>query len=185
MELKKLNLLDDDREQIFENKTYHEFTISLTENDNNSVGIAKFLNVEENDDIIKRLRWLGLLDDKKITMSKGTNADLLVDLMLKKMSYQIHEKDMIIIHDEIVAKFEDRYEKRMSTMMVEGIPGGDSAMSRAVSLPAAIAAKYILENEITIKGVQIPTSPEIYNPVLDELELFGYKLKHKKIRMDY
>ena len=183
--LKKLNLLDDDKEHIFENKTYHEFTISLTGNDNDSGGIAKFLNVEENDDIIKRLRWLGLFDDKKITMSKGTNADLLVDLMLKKMSYQSHEKDMIIIHDEVVAKFEDRHEKRMSTMMVEGIPGGDSAMSRAVSLPAAIAAKHILENKITIKGVQIPVSPEIYNPVLDELELFGYKFKHKKIKIDY
>ena len=92
---------------------------------------------------------------------------------------------MIIVHDEIVAKFENRYEKRISTMMVEGIPGGDSAMSRAVSLPAAIAAKHILENKITIKGVQIPTSPEIYNPVLDELELFGYKFKHMKIKMDY
>jgi len=141
--------------------------------------------VEENDDIIKRLKWLGLLDDKKITMNKGTNADLLVDLMLKKMSYQIHEKDMIIVHDEIVAKFEDQHEKRMSTMMVEGIPGGDSAMSRAVSLPAAIAAKHILENKITIKGVQIPTSPEIYNPILNELELFGYKFKHKRIKMNY
>ena len=182
--LKKLNLLDDDKEQIFGNKTYREFTASLTGNGNEAGGIAEFLNVEENDDIIKRLRWLGLLDDKKITLHKGTNADLLVDLMLKKMSYQPNEKDMIIVHDEIVAKFEDLYEKRMSTMMVEGIPGGDSAMSRAVSLPAAIAAKHILENEITIKGVQIPTSSEIYNPVLNELELFGYKFKHMKIKMD-
>ena len=182
--LKKLNLLDDDNEQIFENKTYREYTISLTGNDNDSEGIAEFLNVEVNDDIIKRLRWLGLLDDKIITLNKGTNADLLIDLMLKKMSYQNHEKDMVIVHDEIVAKFEDRYEKRLSTMMVEGIPGGDTAMSRAVSLPVAIAAKRILENEITVKGVLIPTLPEIYNPVLNELELFGYKFDHKRIKMN-
>ncbi len=182
--LKKLNLLDDDNEQIFENKTYREYTISLTGNDNNSEGIAEFLNVEVNDDIIKRLKWLGLLDDKIITLNKGTNADLLIDLMIKKMSYQNHEKDMVIVHDEIVAKFEDRYEKRLSTMVVEGIPGGDTAMSRAVSLPAAIAAKHILENEITVKGVLIPTLPEIYNPVLNELELFGYKFDHKRIKMN-
>ncbi|MCH8318272.1 MAG: saccharopine dehydrogenase NADP-binding domain-containing protein [Bacteroidetes bacterium] len=183
--LKKLNLLDDDTEQVFENKTYREFTASLTGNGFEAGGIAKFLSIEENDDIIKRLKWLGLLDDKKITLNKGTNADLLVDLMLKKMSYQLHEKDMIIIHDEIVAKFEERYEKRMSTMRVEGIPGGDSAMSRAVSLPAAIASKLILENKIASKGVHIPVLPEIYNPVLDELEVFGYKFKHTKIKMDY
>lgn len=100
------------------------------------------------------------------------------------MSYQPNEKDMIIVHDEIIAKFEDPHEKRMSTMMVEGIPGGDSAMSRAVSLAAAIAANHLLENEITIKDVQIPTSSAKYNPVINELELFGYKFKHMKIKMD-
>jgi len=182
--LKKLNLLNDDKVRIFENMTYREFIVSLTAIDNEFGGIDKFLNMEENDDVIKRLRWLGLLDDKKITMNKGTNADLLVDLMLKKMSYQDHEKDMVIVHDEIVAKFEDSYEKRLSTMVVEGIPGGDSAMSRAVSLPAAIAARHILEDKITVKGVLIPTLPEIYNPVLNELELLGYKFEHKRIKMN-
>jgi len=182
--LKKLNLLNDDKARSFENMTYREFTVSLTGIDNEFGGIDKFLNMEENDDVIKRLRWLGLLDDKKITMNKGTNADLLVDLMLKKMSYQDHEKDMVIVHDEIVAKFEDSYEKRLSTMVVEGIPGGDSAMSRAVSLPAAIAARHILENEITVKGVLIPTLPEIYNPVLNELGQLGYKFEHKRIKMN-
>lgn len=182
--LKRLNLLDDDKEQVFENKTYREFTTSLVRKGNGTEGIAAFLNVEENDDIIKRIKWLGLLDDKKIPLNRGTNADMLVDLMLRKLSYQPHEKDMIIVHDEIVLKSKDRYEKRISTMMVEGIPGGDSAMSRAVSLPAAIAAKHILENEIAIKGIRIPTSPEIYNPVLDELEVFGYKFDHRRTEME-
>jgi len=36
-------------------------------------------------------------------------------------------------------------------------------------LPAAIAARLILEGRITSRGVLRPVTPEIYNPVLDEL----------------
>jgi saccharopine dehydrogenase-like NADP-dependent oxidoreductase len=186
--LKKLNLLDDDNRKTFENKTYSEFTASLigkVKSNDIALETAKFLKVDENNNIIKRLRWLGLFENKNIPLNKGTNADLLVALMLEKMSYQDHEKDMIIVHDEIVAKFKDRYEKRTSTMMVEGIPAGDSAMSRAVSFPAAIASKQILENKIGSKGVHIPVLPEIYNPVLDELEQFGFEFKHKRTKLDY
>jgi hypothetical protein len=61
---------------------------------------------------------------------------------------------------------------------------GDSAMSRAVSLPAAIASKHILEHNIASKGVHIPVLSEIYHPVLDELEQFGFTFKHKRIKLD-
>ena len=182
--MKKLNLLNDDETHDFEGKTYREFTESITEISSASGGLAEFLNVEEIDDIVERLKWLGLIDNKKIDIKEGTNADLLVGLMLKKMSYGEDEKDMIIIHDEIIAGFGDRLEKRMSTMRVEGIPYGDSAMSRAVSLPAAIAARHILENKITVKGVHIPVLKEIYAPVLEELETFGFKFKHMKRETD-
>ena len=106
--------------------------------------------------------------------------DVLVDLMLKKMSYQPHEKDMAIIHDDIIVDFNGRREKWSSTMVVNGIPGGDSAMARAVSLPVAIAARLILERKITLRGSVLPIYPEIYNPVLEELEEFGIKYSHQK-----
>ncbi len=184
--LKNMNLLDDDEEKDFRNTTYREFTSSLI-GDDASGDIAyrceKFLKVEANADIIKRLRWLGLFDDEQIYRERGTNADLLVDLMIRKMSYEPHEKDMIIVHDEVVARFEDGDERRTSTLVVEGIPGGDSAMARAVSLPAAIASRYILEEKIKAKGVHMPVLSEIYVPVLNELENLGLKFEHRKIPM--
>ena len=186
--LKKLNLLDDELKKDFENMTYRDFTASMIDIDKSTeveLEIARFLNVDANADIIKRLRWLGLFEDQKIPQKEGTNADRLVALMLGRMSYQAHEKDMIIVHNEVLAKFQHGYEKRVSNMKVEGIPGGDSTMSRAVSLPAAIAAKLILENQIVSKGVHIPVSPEIYQPVLDELEQFGFKFKHKRTKLDH
>ena len=54
-----------------------------------------------------------------------------------------------------------------------GIPGGDSSMSRTVSLPAAIGVRRILEGQITAKGVLRPVTADIYDPVLDELAELG------------
>jgi Flp pilus assembly protein TadD len=55
------------------------------------------------------------------------------------------------------------------TLVDFGVRYGESSMSRTVSLPAAIAAKLILEDRIDRRGVLRPVHPEIYNPVLDEL----------------
>ncbi len=93
------------------------------------------------------------------------------------------EKDMVIVVDEIIAKFLDHSEKRMGVMLLKGIPGGDSAMSRAVSLPAAIASKLILDKKIKAKGVQRPFFPEIYTPVLKQMEDFGIAFQYKTVRL--
>ena len=46
----------------------------------------------------------------------------------------------------------------------------DTAIARTVALPAAIATEMILTGKITQKGVHIPILPEIYNPILKNLE---------------
>ena len=45
-----------------------------------------------------------------------------------------------------------------------------TAMSNTVGLPAAICAKMILKGTLKTKGVTLPVQPEVYNPILDELE---------------
>jgi saccharopine dehydrogenase-like NADP-dependent oxidoreductase len=60
-----------------------------------------------------------------------------------------------------------------STMVDYGEPDGDTAMARTVSLPAAIAAKLVSEDCISLRGVQIPVAKQIYEPVLNELASLG------------
>ena len=63
---------------------------------------------------------------------------------------------------------------------VEGIPYGDSAMSRAVALPAAITTKFILEGKIKSTGTQTPVSlPQLHKPLLEELQTFGYSYNYQ------
>jgi len=184
--LLKIKLIENTEEKNFENRTYSQFIADLigssTTEDVKSK-FAKSLSMDINDDFVKKLDWLGLFDDVQISINRGTNSNLLVDLMLKRMAYEPYEKDMIIVHNEMIVEFTDRKEKRISSMMNEGIPYGDSAMASAVSLPPAIAAKLILEGRITSKGVCMPTTKEMYEPILKEMETFGFSFKKETITL--
>lgn len=177
-----LKLFDTIHAKSLEGATYAGFTATLIGESNPNHIVAKtarYLGITETSDIIKKLKWLGFFENQKMRFSNGTNADILIDMMLHKMSYGPLEKDMVIVHTEISAEFPNHEEKRASTLLVKGQPGKDSAMSRAVSLPAAIASKLILEGEITERGVRRPTSMAIYRPVLDEMRAFGYRFKDR------
>ncbi len=132
--------------------------------------LAEKLGIDENDEIISKLDWLDIFGDTRFEEDSTTPIDFLDYLMLKKMQYAPNERDMVVLHHDFVAEFPGKKEHITSTLIDYGKPGGDSSMSRTVSLPAAIAVKLILEGKISKKGVRIPVDPEIYNPVLDELE---------------
>ncbi|MBT3207159.1 MAG: saccharopine dehydrogenase [Bacteroidetes bacterium] len=182
----ELGFLDKEKVHDFSNVTYRQLMSTLIGNDSTKdleLNVAKYLNVYDNADIIHRLKWLGLFDDRTIDLKEGTKIDVLLDRMIKRMGYEPHESDMIILHIEVIAEFEDgRKEKRLATMVKKGIPYGDSAMSRAVALPAAISARLILEGKIKATGLRMPPNlPELYKPVLEELETFGYTFKRQSI----
>lgn len=142
--------------------------------------IAGLYKIRPDDEIIKKLAWLNIFSDKKFKEESTTPLDFLSMLTLEKMKYQPGDRDMIILYHDFLAKFPDHQEKITSTLIDYGIPNGDSSMSRTVSLPAAIAVKLILNNQITETGVRIPVEEEIYHPVLDELENLGIVCKEQK-----
>ena len=77
---------------------------------------------------------------------------------------------MIVLYHDFRAVFPGgRRERIVSTLIDHGIPGGDSSMSRTVSLPAAIGVDMILTGRIAARGVLRPVTKDIYEPVLDEL----------------
>ncbi len=178
----RLGLLDDTITSRFHGKSYADFLASRINLDTSFFlrkRVAAFLDLEQTNEIMESLEWLGLFEDSAIPLSSGTNADILLDLMLKKMSYRPGEQDMILVHSDILAKFPNRLERRTSRMLVEGIPcGGTSAMSRAVALPAAIASRLLLEGKIAARGVHLPTLPEISEPVLEKMAALGFEFKN-------
>ena len=70
----------------------------------------------------------------------------------------------------------DRKNKSLkSCLVVKGEDNLRTAMAKTVGLPLGIAAKLILKETIELRGLHIPTVKEIYDPVLNELELSGIK----------
>ncbi len=146
--------------------------------------LAAFLNVSPTSGVMAALEWLGLLSDTPVS-AQNTLLDVLADQMLVKMPYREGERDMVVLLHEFVAAYptpspsaspseeEGKREYITSTLIDFGVPGGDTAMARTVGLPAAIGVRLILEGEITLTGVHIPVLPEIYTPLLEELEQLG------------
>ena len=133
-------------------------------------------NLPKESVILKKFEWLGFFDETPIPITKGGAVDVLTAIMLDKMSYEEGERDLLVLHHQFVAEYPNKTQKITSTMIDYGIPNGDSSMARTVSLPAAIGVHMILQGEITVKGVFMPTLPNIYNPVLQELENMNIKV---------
>ncbi len=60
--------------------------------------------------------------------------------------------------------------KLHSYMIVQGEDNLRTAMAKTVGLPLGIMAKLVLSGNLELTGLQIPVMPEVYNPVLRELE---------------
>ena len=182
-----LGWLTEESPEKFCGKTYSDLTrylIGVGEDENLPKATAAFLGLEVYSTVIKRLEWLGLFGNEPLPKDKDNPLDYLNVLTLKKMSLDEKERDMIVMHHEFVAEYPSKKEYITSTLLDYGILNGDSAVARTVALPAAIAVKMILEGKIDITGTHIPVIPEIYNPILDELEEMDIKFDEKTEVLD-
>jgi saccharopine dehydrogenase (NADP+, L-glutamate forming)/spermidine synthase len=137
---------------------------------------AEKLNVPTDSFIFDRFEWLGLFSDEPLAVEQGGVIDILTARMLEKMPYETGERDMIILYHNFIAEYAGGTKEEITSTLIDyGIPGGDSSMSRTVSLPAAIGARMVLEGKFAKPGVWVPVIPELYNPILDELETLGIK----------
>jgi len=165
-----------------EGKTFSSFMAEmagLEEGRDIVAGLCKKLRLEPYSTVMLRFRWLGLLDDSPVPFAKGSPRDVVSRLFAEKLVYGKAEKDLVILQDEFIASFSGKDRKKVfrSTLIDVGVPGGDTSIARTTGLPPAIAARFILEGKIRTPGVHIPILPEIYGPVMEELERLGVSLK--------
>ena len=170
-----LGLLDEKPLDGTAAKTFAQFTARLigSEGHNLRAALAAYLDLSLDSPVLDHLAWLGLLGNDPLPAGQTGPIDILTARMLEKMVYQPGERDMLLLRHEFLAEYADHQERITSTMVDFGIPNGTTSMARTVGLPAAIAVAMILHGQITLTGVQVPVVPEIYEPVLDELESQG------------
>ena len=114
-----------------------------------------------------------MFSDKLTGIKDATPAQILQKIMEEKLSLDNEDKDMIVMQHQFEYVLNNKACKLNSSLAVFGDDQRNTAMAKTVGLPVAIAVKLILNDVIKAKGVQIPTSKEIYLPVLDELSKNG------------
>eukprot|EP01117_Protostelium_nocturnum_P008135 TRINITY_DN2903_c0_g1_i1.p1 TRINITY_DN2903_c0_g1~~TRINITY_DN2903_c0_g1_i1.p1 ORF type:complete len:916 (+),score=299.80 TRINITY_DN2903_c0_g1_i1:95-2842(+) len=122
--------------------------------------------------ITSALKWLGMLSDQEV-VKKGNWLDTVAEVMSKKMVFEDHEYDMIILHHIFGIEWPNgQLQTKTSTLVVHG-NDKMTAMAKTVGMPAAIAAELILEGKIKKTGVIGPMDSDIYQPILKSLKTEG------------
>jgi saccharopine dehydrogenase (NADP+, L-glutamate forming) len=137
--------------------------------------MAQLLETEPDSPVMQKLEWLGLFSKRRIKVQNATPALILEQLLLQKWALKPADKDMVIMQHVFEYELDGHARKLTSTLIMKGKDGVDTAMSRLVGLPLGIFVKLLLLGKISTTGVNIPTMPEVYEPVMAELEEYGVK----------
>ncbi|MEQ9467555.1 MAG: saccharopine dehydrogenase C-terminal domain-containing protein [Ekhidna sp.] len=166
------------------NMTHRQFInsfLSYNPKDSVELKLAHYLNLDLDNGIMFKMKWLGMFDDEPVGLNQGTPAQILEHILKKKWSLNPNDKDMIVMWHKF--NFIDNGTPReiQSSMVTLGDDNLNTAMSKTVGLPLAISAKLILQGKINLTGVQVPIRKEIYEPVLEELINTGLIFNEREV----
>ncbi len=179
--MKRLGLLDTISKD-YSGMTYGEFLAERagTGPDGLKSKIASRLGIREDSVPVKSLEYLGMFSNDPAGYKEASPFDITSDSMIRRMMLGEDESDMVAMQHLLLAEYPDgKKEVIKSSLLDFGTPATDTAISRTVALPAAIAVRMVLEKKIDLAGVYRPVLPEIYNPVLEELRDLGIEMKEE------
>ncbi len=141
--------------------------------------VQDYLSLDK--EVMDKLIWLGLFENKKIGLDRGTPAQVLQHILESKWSLKADDKDMIVMQHLFEYTLNGKEHKLKSSLVLRGEDQTNTAMSMTVGLPVAIATELILTDKINMSGVKIPIDKEIYLPVLEKLKEFGIDFVEEEI----
>ena len=135
--------------------------------------LCERFGISINSSTYNKLEWLGLFSNERLSVRDSSPAQLLQSILEKKWILGDNDKDMIVMQHQFSFIINNKEKRLNSSLLVFGDDTKHTAMAKTVGLPMGIAAKLILNGDIKLSGVHIPTLEEIYSPVLQELEEHG------------
>ena len=167
----------DDSETI----SYREFVnlfLPYHPTDSVEIKMRLALAIEQDDIMWDKLLELDLFNAKKIVgLKNATPAQILERILNDSWTLQPADKDMIVMYHKFGYELNGKQFQIDSKMVCLGDDQTYTAMAKTVGLPVAMAALQILNGNIDLTGVVIPTHKQIYEPILKELEELGVVFK--------
>ncbi|MBT8267767.1 MAG: Gfo/Idh/MocA family oxidoreductase [Flavobacteriaceae bacterium] len=166
-----------------ENMSYREFVnlfLPYSPTDSVELKFRHQLNIDQDDIMWDKFEELDLFSsDKKIGIKQATPAQALQKILMDSWALDSDDKDMIVMYHIFGYEKDGKKYQIDSTMVTLGEDQTYTAMAKTVGLPVAMATLGILNGKIQTPGVQIPITPEIYEPILDELKEYGIKFNEE------
>ena len=153
----------------------HSAELGIKEN------FANYLRINAKGEVVKKFEWLGLFSDTPIGVAGLSPAATLQHLLEQKWKLGPTDKDMVVMWHRFNYSIGKKQHELHASLTVIGQDQVHTAMARTVGLPIAIACGLLLDGKISERGVLLPVKPEIYDPVLDELEKFGVVFEEKEL----
>lgn len=145
--------------------------------------LIEYLQLDPEGEVMEKLKWLGIFEDKVIGLPHATPAQILQKILMEKWSLNPQDKDMIVMQHEFEYELSNKKYQITSSMAFIGKDTVDTAMAFTVGTPLAIAVKLLLNGKIKSKGVLIPTHPEFYDPILKELKEYGLNFVEEEVEI--
>ncbi len=168
-----------------EDMTYREFTNSFLPYhpyDSVETKLRHYLKIDQDDELWEKLEELELLSpNKKVGLTNATPAQILEKILTEKWALKPDDKDMIVMLHKFGYEKDGKKHLIESSMVIKGDDQIHTAMAKTVGLPVAMASLRILNGKIKTPGVQLPIRPEVYNPILEELETYGIIFTEKEV----
>ncbi|MCF3107529.1 saccharopine dehydrogenase NADP-binding domain-containing protein [Niabella sp. CC-SYL272] len=137
--------------------------------------LSRYVPATKQQLVATMFRYLGLLDLVPIPPQATVSADILQYLLETRLPLAAGDRDMIIMVHEITYQVQEQQRQITSSLVVKGDDAMRTAMAKTVGLPLGIATKLILNGTVRTTGLQIPTSKELYEPILAELQQNGIR----------
>jgi saccharopine dehydrogenase-like NADP-dependent oxidoreductase len=184
--LVQLGCTDDTYEMQDSHKlTYLDYLLSFLPESEKSAeeNLATFTKNDVNSLIMTKLKWLGLFSDEIVGLKNASPALILQKILERKWALEPSDKDLLVMQHLFDFEIDGKKKRIISSMTYEGTDRVHTAMSYTVGTPLAIATKLLAKGMIHLKGVHIPTLPELYEPILAELETLGVKFIEEEINL--
>ena len=127
----------------------------------------------ENEQVADMLQEIGIFSNELLSKEELTCAQHLQQLLEKKWVLKEGDRDMIVMVHKFGYTLNGKKFMLTSSMVLEGDDELKTAMSKTVGMPIAFAVERLFNGDFSSRGVQIPVSPEFYEPLLHDLHNYG------------
>ena len=131
------------------------------------------------------LQWLGALSASTPLATSTTFSpfDQFCSLLSSRLTFGANERDMVVLIHRFTAQSQTAPQQRSeltSTLVAYGEVGGYSAMGRTVGLPAAMGVDLIAQGGVVGRGVIVPVSKDVYEPIMRQLAKEGIRFQEER-----